>query len=150
MRVFNQVADVKLISDLDDIKRPEAKFEVVKAQRSEIQAEMVDELSERASAISQGRVPKEEDNMLKITTDGRKIGLDQRLINDMLPDEPGSKINLCINNVKGIYDETATNKLTQLVFCDYSTPKESIWTLSKSDLKGMTEAQKTAALDARC
>ncbi|MGN0322651.1 MAG: SNF2-related protein, partial [Oliverpabstia sp.] len=123
MNMFKEVADIKTADQLD-LPVPEAKFETVVVQPSDFQKEMVAELSERAAAVHAGIVDPSEDNMLKITSDGRKIGLDQRLMNPMLPDDPNSKLNACIRNVLRIYEEGQEDKLTQLVFCDLSTPKK--------------------------
>jgi len=103
---------------------------------------MVQKLSERAADVHNRRVDPSQDNMLTITNDGRKIGLDQRLINDMLPDDPDSKVNLCMENVFRIWEETADKRLTQLVFCDFSTPKENIWTLSKEQQEVIKDLSK--------
>ena len=92
-------------------------------QPSEIQKEMVADLSERAAAVHNGSVDPSVDNMLKITSDGRKIGLDQRLMNPLLPDDPNSKLNACVQNVLHIWEEGQADRLTQLLFCDLSTPK---------------------------
>ena len=122
MSMFKEVADIKT-SDQLDLPVPEADFETVVVQPSEIQKEMVASLSERAAKVHNGSVDPSVDNMLKITSDGRKIGLDQRLMNPLLPDDPGSKLNACVNNVFRIWEEGNDRKLTQLVFCDLSTPK---------------------------
>ena len=124
MNMFKEVADIKT-SDQLHLPVPEAKFETVVVQPSEHQQAMVAELSERAAAVHSGVVDPSVDNMLKITSDGRKLGLDQRLINPLLPDDPGSKVNACIDNVFRIWQEGSSDKLTQLVFCDISTPKGS-------------------------
>ena len=122
MSMFKEVADIKT-SDQLDLPVPEADFETVVVQPSEIQKEMVASLSERAAKVHSGSVDPSVDNMLKITSDGRKIGLDQRLMNPLLPDDPGSKLNACVNNVFRIWEEGNDRRLTQLVFCDLSTPK---------------------------
>ncbi len=123
MNMFKEVADIKT-SDQLNLPVPEAKFETVVVQPSEIQKEMVASLSERAAEVHSGSVDPSVDNMLKITSDGRKIGLDQRLMNPLLPDDPNSKLNACVNNVFDIWDKGTDKKLTQLVFCDLSTPKK--------------------------
>lgn len=123
MNMFKEVADIKT-SDQLNLPVPEAKFETVVVQPSEIQKEMVASLSERAAVVHSGSVDPSVDNMLKITSDGRKIGLDQRLMNPLLPDDPSSKLNACVNNVFDIWDKGTDKKLTQLVFCDLSTPKK--------------------------
>lgn len=122
MNVFKEAADIKT-ADMLDLPVPEAHFHNVVVQPTEIQKEMVAALSERAAAIHNNKVTPEEDNMLKVTNDGRKIGLDQRLINPLLEDSPNSKVNVCINNVFDIYKKTDERKSTQLIFCDFSTPK---------------------------
>ena len=122
MTMFKEVADIKT-SDQLHLPVPEAKFETVLVKPSEIQKEMVQSLSERAGKINAGMVDPSEDNMLKITSDGRKIGLDQRLMNPLLPDDPNSKLNACVRNVLRIWEEGKEERLTQLLFCDLSTPK---------------------------
>ena len=122
MNLFKEVADVKT-SDQLNLPVPEARFETIVAQPSELQQEMVESLSERAAAVHSGAVDPSVDNMLTITSDGRKIGLDQRLMNPLLPDDPGSKLNACVGNVLRIWEEGREQKLTQLIFCDMSTPK---------------------------
>ena len=122
MSMFKEVADIKT-SDQLHLPVPEAKFETVVAKPSEIQKEMVQELSKRAADIHSGAVDASVDNMLCVTNDGRKIGLDVRLMNPMLPDDPNSKLNVCVQNVLKIWKEGKDQKLTQLLFCDLSTPK---------------------------
>ena len=122
MSMFKEVADIKT-SDQLHLPVPEAKFETVVAKPSEIQKEMVQELSKRAADIHSGIVDASVDNMLCVTNDGRKIGLDVRLMNPMLPDDPDSKLNVCVRNVLKIWEEGKDQKLTQLLFCDLSTPK---------------------------
>ena len=122
MSMFKEVADIKTADQLH-LPVPEAKFETVVVQPSEIQKEMVADLSERAAAVHSGNIDPSVDNMLKITSDGRKIGLDQRLMNPLLPDDPSSKLNACVQNVLHIWEEGQADKLTQLLFCDLSTPK---------------------------
>ena len=122
MSMFKEVADIKT-SDQLHLPVPVAKFETVVAKPSEIQKEMVQELSKRAAEIHSGAVDASVDNMLCVTNDGRKIGLDVRLMNPMLPDDPNSKLNVCVQNVLKIWEEGKDQKLTQLLFCDLSTPK---------------------------
>ena len=122
MSMFKEVADIKT-SDQLHLPVPDAKFETVVVKPSEIQQDMVQALSERAAEVHSGSVNPSVDNMLKITSDGRKIGLDQRLMNSALPDDPNSKLNACVNNVLRIWNDTKEQKLTQLIFCDMSTPK---------------------------
>ena len=122
MAMFKEAADIKT-SDQLHLPVPEAKFETVVVKPSEIQKDMVQALSERAAEVHSGSVDPSVDNMLKITSDGRKIGLDQRLMNSALPDDPNSKLNACVNNVLRIWNDTKEQKLTQLIFCDMSTPK---------------------------
>ena len=122
MAMFKEAADIKT-SDQLHLPVPDAKFETVVVKPSEIQQDMVQALSERAAEVHSGSVAPSVDNMLKITSDGRKIGLDQRLMNSALPDDPNSKLNACVNNVLRIWNDTKEQKLTQLIFCDMSTPK---------------------------
>ena len=122
MNMFKEVADIKT-SDQLHLPVPDAKFETVVVQPSDYQQDMVADLSERAAAVHSGMVDPSEDNMLKITGDGRKLGLDQRLINPLLPDDPESKLNACVQNVLRIWEEGKADRLTQLLFCDLSTPK---------------------------
>ena len=122
MAMFKETADIKT-SDQLHLPVPEAKFETVVVKPSDIQKDMVQALSKRAAEVHSGSVDPSVDNMLKITSDGRKIGLDQRLMNDALPDDPNSKLNACVNNVLRIWNDTKEQKLTQLIFCDMSTPK---------------------------
>ena len=122
MSMFKEVADIKT-SDQLHLPVPEAKFETVVVKPSDIQKEMVQNLSERAAKVHSGTVDASEDNMLCITNDGRKIGLDQRLMNPLLPDDPASKLNACVRNVLQIWEDGREQKLTQLLFCDLSTPK---------------------------
>ena len=122
MNMFKEAADIKT-SDQLHLPVPEAKFETVVVKPSEIQQDMVKSLSERAAEVHSGAVDPSVDNMLKITSDGRKIGLDQRLMNPLTPDDPDSKLNACVDNVLRIWNETKEDNLTQLIFCDMSTPK---------------------------
>ena len=122
MAMFKEATDIKT-SDQLHLPVPEAKFETVVVKPSDIQKDMVQALSKRAAEVHSGSVDPSVDNMLKITSDGRKIGLDQRLMNDALPDDPNSKLNACVNNVLRIWNDTKEQKLTQLIFCDMSTPK---------------------------
>ena len=122
MSMFKEVADIKT-SDQLHLPVPDAKFETVVVKPSEIQKAMVQELSKRAAEIHSGNVDASVDNMLCVTNDGRKIGLDVRLMNPMLPDDPNSKLNVCVQNVLQLWEDGKNQKLTQLVFCDLSTPK---------------------------
>ena len=121
MAMFKEVADIKTADQLH-LPVPNAHYETMAVKPSGYQEEMVEALSERASKVHSGAVDPKEDNMLRITSDGRKLGLDQRLMNPLLPDEPGSKVNACVENILRIYKEGDAQKLTQLVFCDLSTP----------------------------
>ena len=121
MAMFKEVADIKTADQLH-LPVPNAHYETMAVKPSVYQEEMVEALSERASKVHSGAVDPKEDNMLRITSDGRKLGLDQRLMNPLLPDEPGSKVNACMENILRIYKEGEAQKLTQLVFCDLSTP----------------------------
>ena len=122
MNLFKEVADIKTADQLH-LSTPQVEYHNVVAQPTEIQKEMVQALSERASQVHSGTVDPSQDNMLKITSDGRKLGLDQRIINQMLPDEPGTKVNQCVDNIMQIWRDGEADKLTQLVFCDISTPQ---------------------------
>jgi N12 class adenine-specific DNA methylase len=122
MTLFKEVADIKT-SDQLQLPTPTAIYHNEVAQPTEIQKELVQELSERAAKVHSGSVEPNIDNMLKITSDGRKLGLDQRVINPNLPDEPTSKVNMCVDNVYRIWQDGQPDKLTQLLFCDLSTPK---------------------------
>ena len=122
MAMFKEVADIKT-ADMLELPVPEAHFHNVAVKPSEMQKEMVASLAERAEKVRGGGVDSSIDNMLKITNDGRKLALDQRMLNDMLPDFEGSKINACVDNIYRIWEETADKKSAQLVFCDLSTPK---------------------------
>ena len=132
MNLFQEAADIKTADQLN-LPTPTPIYHNVVAQPTEIQKEMVQQLSERAAKVHAGIVDPSKDNMLKITSDGRKLGLDQRVINPDLPDDPASKVNLCVDNIVKIYRDGDADKLTQLVFCDLSTPK------------GRTTADKVAA-----
>nr|WP_242952578.1 SNF2-related protein [Anaerosporobacter mobilis] len=122
MSMFKEVADIKTADELN-LPTPEVIYETVVAKPTEIQQELVQELSERAAKIHNDRIDPSIDNMLKVTSDGRKLGLDQRVINPMLPDDENSKVNTCINNIMRIWEDGKDDKLTQLLFCDLSTPK---------------------------
>ena len=122
MNLFKEVADIKTADQLH-LPTPEVEYHNIVAQPTEQQQEMVKALSERASLIHSGTVDPSQDNMLKITSDGRKLGLDQRIINQALPDEPGTKVNQCVANIMQIWRDGEADKLTQLVFCDISTPQ---------------------------
>ena len=122
MNLFKEVADIKTADQLH-LPTPQVEYHNIVAQPTDIQKEMVKALSERASEVHRGSVDPSVDNMLKITSDGRKLGLDQRIINQMLPDEPGTKVNQCVDNIMQIWRDGEAGKLTQLVFCDISTPQ---------------------------
>lgn len=122
MTIFKECADIKTADDLE-LNVPEAVFENIAAEPSNTQKELMKGLSERATKIHDKLVDPTVDNMLKVTSDGRKIGLDQRLMNPLLPDEDNSKVNLCVDKVYDIWQNTAEDRLTQLIFCDFSTPK---------------------------
>ena len=122
MSMFKEVADIKT-ADMLELPVPEANFEVIKTEPSEEQKAILESISERADAVRSNAVDPSIDNMLKITNDGKKLALDQRLINPLLPDNPDSKVNVCVNNVFAIWDKTKDKSSTQLIFSDMSTPK---------------------------
>ena len=144
MNLFKEVADIKTADQLN-LPTPEVEYHNIVAQPTEHQQEMVKALSERASEVHRGSVDPSVDNMLKITSDGRKLGLDQRIINQLLPDEPGTKVNQCVDNIMQIWRDGEADKLTQLVFCDISTPqaapsKKAAKQLDNPLLHGLEEA----------
>ena len=144
MNLFKEVADIKTADQLN-LPTPEVEYHNIVAQPTEHQQEMVKALSERASEVHRGSVDPSVDNMLKITSDGRKLGLDQRIVNQMLPDEPGTKVNQCVDNIMQIWRDGDADKLTQLVFCDISTPqaapsKKAAKQLDNPLLHGLEEA----------
>ena len=122
MAMFKEVADIKT-ADMLDLPVPEVEYHNIAVKPSQVQKEMVASLGERAEKIRGGNVDSSVDNMLKVTNDGRKLALDQRMMNPMLPDEEGSKVNACVNEVFRIWEENSDKRLTQLLFCDLSTPK---------------------------
>lgn len=123
MNIFKEVADIKMADELN-LDRPDAVYQNIVAEPTEHQKELIAGLSDRAAVIHNGAVDPSQDNMLKITTDGRKIGLDQRLINPLLPDDENSKTNLCMRNIYRIWEDNKDTKAAQLVFCDFSTPSK--------------------------
>ena len=122
MAMFKEVADIKTADQLN-LPTPKTNYHTIAVKPTEIQQEMVKDLSERAAEVQANKVDPSVDNMLKITSDGRKLGLDQRIINALLPDDESSKVNACVDNIYRIWDKGASERLTQLVFCDISTPK---------------------------
>jgi hypothetical protein len=120
--VFKEAADVQT-ADMLQLPVPKAIYEDVVLEPSEVQQDMVSALADRAETVRNGAVDSRDDNMLRITSDGRKLALDQRLMNDMLPDNPNSKVNACVDKVHQIWVEGAAERTTQLIFCDLSTPK---------------------------
>ena len=136
MNLFREAADIKTADQLN-LPTPTAVYHTEVTQPTALQQQMVQELSERAAKVHAGSVDASTDNMLKITSDGRKLGLDQRVINPDLPDDPNSKVNLCVDNIHRIWQDGQTEKLTQLVFCDLSTPK------GKADQSGRIAAKGT-------
>ena len=141
MSMFKEVADIKTADQLN-LPTPTPHYETVVVQPTEVQKAMVQSLSERAGKVHSGSVDPRVDNMLKITSDGRKLGLDQRLINPLLPDDPGSKVNACINNIFRIWQDGADERLTQLVFCDISTPKGMERTAQQTEQPEASDAPK--------
>lgn len=141
MAMFKETADIKTADQLN-LPTPEVEYHVEKAEPTEQQKALVKELSDRAAVVHTGRVDPKVDNMLKITNDGRKLGLDQRLINPNFPDDPGSKLNMCVSNILQIWRDGQTDKLTQLVFCDLSVPKGKA--AATQDKTAMAAGDKTA------
>lgn len=123
MSMFREIADIQTAETLN-LPVPKLEKHIIEVEPSQIQKDMVTALGERAEAIRNHEVSVYEDNMLNITNEGRKLALDQRIINSMLPDEENSKVNACINYVYNVWNDTADEKLTQLIFCDLSTPKK--------------------------
>ena len=146
MNLFREAADIKT-SDQLNLPTPTPVYHNEVAQPTEIQKQMVQELSERAAKVHAGSVDASTDNMLKITSDGRKLGLDQRVINPDLPDDPNSKVNLCVDNIHRIWQDGQAEKLTQLVFCDLSTPKGKAAQSGRIAAKG-TDSPELHALEA--
>ena len=146
MNLFREAADIKTADQLN-LPTPTAVYHTEVTQPTALQQQMVQELSERAAKVHSGAVAPTEDNMLKITSDGRKLGLDQRVINPDLPDDPNSKVNLCVDNIHRIWQDGQTEKLTQLVFCDLSTPKGKAAQSGRIAAKG-TDSPELHALEA--
>ena len=146
MNLFREAADIKT-SDQLNLPTPTAVYHTEVTQPTALQQQMVQELSERAAKVHAGSVDASTDNMLKITSDGRKLGLDQRVINPDLPDDPNSKVNLCVDNIHRIWQDGQTEKLTQLVFCDLSTPKGKAAQSGRIAAKG-TDSPELHALEA--
>lgn len=139
MNIFKECADIKTAATLN-LDRPDFEMHNINVPATKMQSKMIKGLGERARLIRAGAVEPTEDNMCKLTVDGRKIGLDQRCMNPLLPDDPNSKVNVCINNVFDIWKQTAEKKSTQLIFCDLATPQaavnENTYTLYRKDTKG--------------
>ena len=146
MNLFREAADIKTADQLN-LPTPTAVYHTEVTQPTALQQQMVQELSQRAAKVHSGAIAPTEDNMLKITSDGRKLGLDQRVINPDLPDDPNSKVNLCVNNIHRIWQDGQTEKLTQLVFCDLSTPKGKAAQSGRIAAKG-TDSPELHALEA--
>ena len=146
MNLFREAADIKTADQLN-LPTPTAVYHTEVTQPTALQQQMVQELSERAAKVHAGSVDASTDNMLKITSDGRKLGLDQRVINPDLPDDPGSKVNRCVNNIHRIWQDGQAEKLTQLVFCDLSTPKGKAAQSGRIAAKG-TDSPELHALEA--
>ena len=146
MNLFREAADIKTADQLN-LPTPTAVYHTEVTQPTALQQQMVQELSERAAKVHSGAIAPTEDNMLKITSDGRKLGLDQRVINPDLPDDPNSKVNLCVNNIHRIWQDGQAEKLTQLVFCDLSTPKGKAAQSGRIAAKG-TDSPELHALEA--
>ena len=146
MNLFREAADIKTADELN-LPTPTAVYHTEVTQPTALQQQMVQELSERAAKVHSGAIAPTEDNMLKITSDGRKLGLDQRVINPDLPDDPSSKVNRCVDNIHRIWQDGQAEKLTQLVFCDLSTPKGKAAQSGRIAAKG-TDSPELHALEA--
>ena len=146
MNLFKEAADIKTADQLN-LPTPTPIYHNEVAQPTEIQKAMVQELSERAAAVHSGKVDPSVDNMLRITSDGRKLGLDQRIINPNLPDEPTSKVNMCVDNIHRIWENGHADKLTQLVFCDLSTPKSAVTKRAAKAPAGNLDSPEIRALE---
>lgn len=151
MSMFREIADIQTAETLN-LPVPKLEKHIIEVEPTQIQEDMVKALGERAEAIRNGEVSIYQDNMLNITNEGRKLALDQRIINSMLPDEKQSKVNACINYIYNVWNDTADEKLTQLVFCDLSTPKktdsmtmeeneENVYEIDKGELEKTEETQ---------
>lgn len=139
MSMFKMIADVRTADTLN-LKVPDCELHIVDVEPTELQTELVEELSDRADGVNNGSVDPSQDNMLKITGDGRKLGLDPRLIDPSFDDDPGTKLNVCVNNVFDIYDKTSEKKLTQIIFCDLGVPGKNSSADSKDDdIKSVAE-----------
>lgn len=139
MSMFKMIADVRTADTLN-LKVPDCELHIVDVEPTELQTELVEELSDRADKVNNGAVDPSQDNMLKITGDGRKLGLDPRLIVPSFDDDPGTKLNVCVNNVFDIYDKTSEKKLTQIIFCDLGVPGKNSSADSKDDdIKSVAE-----------
>lgn len=139
MSMFKMIADVRTADTLN-LKVPDCELHIVDVEPTELQTELVEELSDRADKVNNGSVDPSQDNMLKITGDGRKLGLDPRLIDPSFDDDPGTKLNVCVNNVFDIYDKTSEKKLTQIIFCDLGVPGKNSSVDSKDDdIKSVAE-----------
>lgn len=139
MSMFKMIADVRTADTLN-LKVPDCELHIVNVEPTELQTELVEELSDRADKVNNGSVDPSQDNMLKITGDGRKLGLDPRLIDPSFDDDPGTKLNVCVNNVFDIYDKTSEKKLTQIIFCDLGVPGKNSSVDSKDDdIKSVAE-----------
>lgn len=142
MSMFKTIADVRTAETLN-LKVPDCELHIVDVEPTELQTELVEELSVRADEVNNGSVDPSTDNMLKITGDGRKLGLDPRLINPSFEDDPGTKLNVCVNNVFDIYEKTSDKKLTQIVFCDLGVPSKN----SSADGNKDDDTKSVAELD---
>ena len=142
MSMFKTIADVRTADTLN-LKVPDCELHIVDVEPTELQTELVEELSDRADEVNNGSVDPSQDNMLKITGDGRKLGLDPRLINPSFEDDPGTKLNVCVNNVFDIYEKTSDKKLTQIVFCDLGVPSKN----SSADGNKDDDTKSVAELD---
>lgn len=149
MSMFKQVADVRTADTLD-LATPEMKYHIENIEATDFQKTLVQELSDRADDVQSGNVDPSVDNMLRITSDGRKLGLDPRLIDPSFEDSPDTKLNQCVRNVTQIYHDTAEEKLTQIIFCDLGVPKKNSQSTEKGESTDEKSASERESLEEEC
>ena len=147
--MFKQVADVRTADTLD-LATPEMKYHIENIEATEFQKTLVQELSDRADDVQSGNIDPSVDNMLRITSDGRKLGLDPRLIDPSFEDHPDTKLNQCVKNVTQIYHDTAEEKLTQIIFCDLGVPKKKSQSTDKGESTDERSASERESLEEEC